>query len=115
MAKKKTSRFLDLDTALEEVEPIEIKHAGKTYTLSGEVPSDVVLTYMRYMGDDGTIPNQAVEGLFGDLVGQEHLSEMRKNGLTYKQLEFLTTWLLKEYGVTASQTDDEDEAGGSPN
>ena len=112
---KANTRFIDLDAAVEEREAIEVSFADKTYLLPGAVPAGVVLAYLRN-AETGTIPNNEIEGLFVDLVGEDIMKEMIENGLSYKKLEFLVTWLLVEYGISANaEVVEETSDGDSPN
>ena len=115
---KGDARFLDLDEAVEERDAIEVQHKGKTYKLPGSVGADVVLKYLRY-GETGVIPNSEVQPLFVSLVGQDILDEMLASGLSFKKLEYMVVWLLKEYGIFTGDlpADENDSAseGDSPN
>lgn len=108
--KVRSSRYIDLDEAVEELEPIEIAFAGKVYIVSGSVDAKVVMTYIRYT--DGVIPTPEVYALFNNLVGEQVLTDMLDDGLSMPKLEFLTRWLLEQYGITGAEAEDD---GDSPN
>lgn len=105
---KASTRFIDLDAAVEEQEAIVIAFAGESYELPGSVDASVVMSYLRHA--DGVIPTDEVYKLFGNLVGTDNLQDMLDRGLSYAKLEFLTKWLLAEYGIM-----NEAEEGDSPN
>ena len=108
-----SARYLDLDSALLAKEPIRAKVNGKEYMFQGDLPAEVVMGYLKTLTVSGTLPMDQAESFFSDLVGRENYEDMKANGLTFPQLEYLSTWLLKEYGVTP-ESEEEDE-GGSPN
>lgn len=107
------NRFRDFDAAIEEAQqdPVRLKVAGREYVLPPSLPASVVLLQMRNITDEGVIPTKAIPEWMDALVGAEHLKQMLDDGLTWKQLEEVTQYLLTEYGVIGASTITEDGEG----
>lgn len=107
---KPDARYRDFDAAIGEDEalPIVIMLKGREYTLTADLPAAVVLGQLRHLTEEGTLPTQYVPEWLTALVGQENMDMMLLDGMSWKQLESLTQFLLEEYGVVAPKTGDED-------
>ena len=112
-----SNRFRDFDDAVgaDEGSTLSVKVKGRTYDLPGDLPAAVVLGQLRHLSEEGTLPTQYVPEWLEALVGPDNMKAMLLDGMTWKQLEKLTRYLLEEYGVV-SNTDDssEEEDSDSP-
>ena len=109
------SLYRDFDAAVDEVEEITFKVAGRVYTLPGKVPARVVLKFFRRQSGKVSVSNMAdmVEDWLKALVGSENFETMLDDGVDLDTLVELTVWLLDAYNIV--KVDETGEEGDSPN
>jgi hypothetical protein len=101
-----------VDAALDEEagEDITILLRGKEYTLPGRVEAKVVVQVLRLMDSTGQVHPEVVPDFWATLIGEERLTEMLDDGMTWTQLQALQTELLSRWGIIG-----DDEEGDDPN
>jgi hypothetical protein len=92
----------DFDEALkaDKKEELQIKVAGKTYTLPATLPARTVLAQMRY-AEEETVPLEVMPDWIGSLVGKENFDQMLEDGISWEQMNELLVYLLDFYGLSA--------------
>ncbi len=97
-------KFKDFDEALEadNQENVQLKVAGKVYTLPATLPARTVLTQMRYSTEGDQIPMDVIPEWISSLVGKDNYEDMLDNGMTWNQMNEVLAYLLEVYGLSAS-------------
>jgi hypothetical protein len=97
-------KFKDFDEAIEadKKEDVQLKVAGKVYTLPATLPARTVLTQMRYASEGDQIPMNIVPEWIASLVGQDNYDQMLNDGMTWEQMNNVLSYLLEVYGLTAA-------------
>ena len=110
-------RYEDFDAAVVEAgkPPVSFLIGGTEYELPPDLPAKVVLVQMRQLQDDGSVPQNVMYDWLEALVGDSNLEQMFEDGVTWKQMEALLTFLLGEYELTPEDAKDASADGDSPN
>lgn len=95
----RANRYIDLDSAIDESEPITVKLKGKEFQIPGQPDAKVILKYIRYFNDRMELDNDQVAPFFRDLVGPDTYDEMLDLGMGFPQLTVLIEYLLEAYGI----------------
>lgn len=98
------AKYKDFDEALEadKKEEVQLKVAGKVYTLPATLPARTVLTQMRYASEGQEIPMNVLPEWIGSLVGQENFDQMLSDGMTWEQMNEVLAFLLEAYGLAGN-------------
>lgn len=106
-AMRKSSRFIDLDAALEAMEPIEIKFRGKIHVLPEDIPMDDAVRVMRAVESNN---GELVEEYSALVLGQDVYAALKADRIGLRSFVSLIKEVLAMYGLAG--TDEPVAAGG---
>ena len=100
--------FKDFDAAWEEryTSSVSVKVKGEEFLIPVTIPASLVLYQMRHADDRQNAED--IPGWLEAIVGKETLDAMVATGITWDQLAELTIWMLRFYGVIATEPVDEE-------
>jgi len=87
-------------------EDVQLKVAGKVYTLPATLPARTVLTQMRYATEGQEIPMNVLPEWITSLVGNDNFNQMLDDGMTWEQMNEVLAFLLEAYGLAGGSSDE---------
>lgn len=102
------AKYKDFDEAIEadKKEDVQLKVAGKVYTLPATLPARTVLTQMRYATEGQEIPMNVLPEWISSLVGNDNFNQMLDDGMTWEQMNEVLAFLLETYGLAGGSSDE---------
>lgn len=105
----RSSRFIDLDAAVDAIEPVRVKFRGEVIELPGDLPMEQSVRLMRAIdaNNGGLIVEEAA-----NLFGAEAYEKLAGGGIGVKTFTELVQKVMAMYGLIPGEGEDAPSAAG---